>query len=248
MRLSARAVAVALLITAPLPLSAQLVASDASYTITRSIDHPFNSIVATGTKLAPSSNDDAAVGVAIAPFSFYGNVYSTVYVSTNGLLAFGGPNFAFGNLPLSTPTPGIPIVAAYWDDLLFDASSGLYALVAGNVTTIEWNNPRYENDASSRITVQAILNSVTGVITLNYGDVNDGAAAFGASATIGIKGPSTYAQVGFNTAGMIGNADRLTIAPVGISTVPEPSTWALMLAGLGAVGAAARRRRWQTNS
>ena len=31
--------------------------------------------------------------------------------------------------------------------------------------------------------------------------------------------------------------------PVGVAAVPEPSTWALMILGFGAVAAAARRRR-----
>jgi hypothetical protein len=41
--------------------------------------------------------------------------------------------------------------------------------------------------------------------------------------------------------------DRLTIAavpePENVAVVPEPTTFALMLSGLGVIGAAARRRK-----
>ena len=49
-------------------------------------------------------------------------------------------------------------------------------------------------------------------------------------------GAETYYQTFANTDGAVG-FDNLTLAPV-----PEPGTYALMLAGLGAVGFIARRR------
>ena len=51
-------------------------------------------------------------------------------------------------------------------------------------------------------------------------------------------GPSGLALGPFTTMNL--DADRVAIAPV--ATVPEPSTWALLGAGLAATGAAARRR------
>ncbi|HYW31652.1 MAG TPA: PEPxxWA-CTERM sorting domain-containing protein [Gemmatimonas sp.] len=248
MRFSARVVAVAALVSAPMALSAQVVASDASYTITRSTGHAFNSIAGTGAQLVPDMADDAFASVPIQTFSFYGNVYNTVYVSTNGMLAFGAVDVGAVNSNFSTPQLGTPIVAAYWDDLLFDGPAALYGLTVDNVTTIEWNSALYYFDTNNRVTFQAIINSASGVITLNYGDVDGGVFALGAQATVGTKGPSTFALVGHNTSGTVNSADRLTIAPVGTSTVPEPTTWALMLGGLGAVGFAARRRRSQSNN
>lgn len=242
MRFSARAVAIAALVSAPMALSAQLVASDPSYTIFRSTGQQFSSIAGTGNQLVADIVDDVSASVAIAPFSFYGNVYNTVYVSTNGMLAFGSVDNGTVNTNLSSGQLGTPLVAAYWDDLLFDGPAALYGLTAGNVTTIEWNGALYFEDQTNRITFQAILNSATGIITLNYGDVDGGANALGARATIGTKGPSTFALVGHNTSGTVNSTDRLTIAPIGTSTVPEPSTWALMLGGLGMLGVAARKR------
>jgi len=44
-----------------------------------------------------------------------------------------------------------------------------------------------------------------------------------------------------------GSGASLTISSVGaVSPVPEPATWAMMLIGVGAVGASARRRRIKT--
>lgn len=226
----------------PALASAQVVASDANYTITRSTGAPFTSISGTGTLLT-SNADDLAVGVALAsPFSFYGVSYSTVFASTNGLLTFGSSNSAFTNADLSAgAVSGNPLVAAYWDDLVVDGP-GMYSQSVGNLTTIEWNSVRFLGGGNvDRITVQAILNAFTGEIVLNYFDVDAGAFSGGSSATIGIQGAPSFAQVGFNQANTVRSGDRLTIAPS--TTVPEPSSLALSGAGAALLGLVTHLRR-----
>jgi hypothetical protein len=53
----------------------------------------------------------------------------------------------------------------------------------------------------------------------------------------GAIGPGTYRMVA------TGNAVRDVVLNVSVSMIPEPETYALMLAGMGAVGLLARRRR-----
>jgi hypothetical protein len=235
-------IAVVASLAIPALASAQVVASDASYTITRSTGAPFTSISGTGTLLAASS-DDQTFSVALAsPFSFYGTAYSLVSASTNGLLAFGGANASFTNADLSGgAVTGNPLVAAYWDDLYVDGP-GMYSQSVGNLTTIEWNNVRFFGGADGdRITVQAILDAFTGEIVLNYFDVDAGQRGNARSATIGLQGPSSFAQAGFNQTNAVQSGDRLTISAS--TTVPEPSSLALSGAGVAILGLVTHLRR-----
>jgi hypothetical protein len=97
----------------------------------------------------------------------------------------------------------------------------LFILAGGNFTTLEWNASPYFAGGGTA-TFQTIFNSATGSITFNYGDLTTGAGANAASATVGIKGVSTFIQAGFNTVGTVITGDRLTI-----TTVPEPGSMTL---------------------
>lgn len=67
-----------------------------------------------------------------------------------------------------------------------------------------------------------------------FGDSGPGAYSFSLN-----PGSTSYAiQLGEVGA----PAGTLTIAPAGAGAVPEPASWALMLCGFGAIGAAMRRR------
>ena len=55
-------------------------------------------------------------------FTFYGQSYSGVCISTNGLLAFGSCNTDFANVDLSSAAPGgdARVIAPFWTDLNFN--------------------------------------------------------------------------------------------------------------------------------
>ena len=77
--------------------------------------------------------------------------------------------------------------------------------------------------------------------TGNY-DVPMYVYGFSVTAPGQVSGLASYETTGFSTDIDRGLEDRDVLGTV-VGPVPEPSTWALTLAGLGLVGVAARRRR-----
>jgi len=240
-------VAVAALGALPSAAVAQVLGTDGVYTITKVPVGSFTSISTdpNAVRLTPanSSADDLNFNVNTAtPFNYYGTAYNTVGVSTNGLVTFGGTNTSFTNSALTAANPALPSVAAYWDDLIFAAGQpgALYSLTSGNLTTVEWNQAQYFGAVSSIVlTFQMILDSATGSITLNYPNTSGPAGqADAGSATVGIKGVSTFVQAGFNQPGTVVSGNTLLVT---LNPVPEPGT--LTLCGLVVAGGLAKFRR-----
>ncbi len=132
-------------------------------------------------------------------FTYYGQVYSQVYVSTNGFISF---------LPLASSYPQndtIPvanapdsIIAPYWDDLDGTTTNGkIYKKVVGTAPNrkfiIQWDNFKQKNALSGTITFQVILYEGSNLIKFQYNNVDTAAADSleGISATVGIKAGST---------------------------------------------------------
>ncbi|HET9217515.1 MAG TPA: sialidase family protein, partial [Terriglobia bacterium] len=168
-----------------------------SYTAT-AVPFVFEDISATGTVLAPLTNqDNAAVTILGFSFPLYGVVNTNVSVSSNGLLTFGGANTSGINSDL-TLSPAQAAVSPFWDDLHTGGgvvgSNVLFQIIgtgADRHLTVQWNKVRYQSGgtAGDTITFQAQLYA-DGRIRFNYQDlVSVGAAGNnGASATVGIKG------------------------------------------------------------
>jgi len=244
-----RILPIALAVIGALPSAAlaQVLGTDGIYTITKVGNGSFTTISndpsAVRLTTAGQSYDDINFNVnTAAAFNYYGTNYNSVNVSTNGLVTFGGVNTSFTNTALSAVAPPLPSVAAYWDDLIFDSAQpgAMYALAAGNLTTIEWNRAQYfGGGAAVTTTFQMVLNSLTGAIQLNYFDTSGPPGqADGGSATVGVKGVSTFVQAGFNQAGTVVNGNQLNVT---LNPVPEPGT--LTLCGLVVAGGIAKFRR-----
>ncbi|MFF9342815.1 S8 family serine peptidase [Streptomyces sp. NPDC014773] len=140
------------------------------------------------TTLALSGDEDAT-GVRLPfPVDFYGVRYTSLNVTTNGLVNFLSPRLGdLTNTDLPNATQPNGIIAAYWDDLVVDKRASVQTAVNGTVGqrtfAVVWNNAASAGDGSARVTFEAVFDEATGAVTLQYADV----AAGGASATVGVE-------------------------------------------------------------
>jgi len=138
-----------------------------------------------------SGND--AIANATLPFSVAidGTTYTTVAISTNGWIEFGGntaPNTDPTNDCLPTSAHTHPFVAAYWDDLRTLGSNIRYGTVGssgGRVFVVDFE---VENDfgANHNMTIQVQIHEDSNLISVKYLGNED--EANGQTATIGFQG------------------------------------------------------------
>ncbi|SCE65902.1 Serine protease, subtilisin family [Micromonospora coriariae] len=211
---------------------------------------------ATGDTQVNLSGDDAAATVPL-PFSFpyYEGDYTTAYVTTNGHVNFAGLSSAYSNTAI--PNSAAPNAAIYplWDDLYFDASSGLYTATTQvdgvDAFVLEFRNVTFYANRAERTNFSATLLE-NGEIELGYG-ANSGGAAAGSSATVGIENENgTIAhQFSYNTpainAGMsihYDSAPRGTVA----GTVTDRNTGAPISGATVAVSSEAQSKTVTTGA
>lgn len=162
----------------------------------------FEDISGTGTIIPGlDGQDDTSVSIPMGlTFPLYGTNYTTIFISSNGLLTFGSGNAGFTNADLTT-TPAQAAISPFWDDLHTAGgapNSHVYFQVTGSGNnqhlTIQWNQIRFFSGgtAGDTITFEAQL-YVDGRIQFNYPDLVSGGAGGnnGASATVGIKDVGT---------------------------------------------------------
>src|SRR5262249_8358985 len=156
--------------------------------------------------------------------------YTSLSVSTNGLITFGGSNTSAANTDL-TSSPSQRAIAPLWDDwtnttgnaMLLQKYEDTNADGVNDRLIIEWNNVKGAPTSPSAVTFQAIwqLNTGTrpGAVTFNYPDLDAGnSLSNGGSATVGIKDTGTQGTrrllVSFNNAASpyvtTGKAIRIT--------------------------------------
>ena len=135
----------------------------------------------------PQGVDDLAVPIDPSDldgfeFSFYGNDYDGLFVSSNGIVTFTNSNDSSQNSDLLV-TPNEPTIAAFWEDLRTGSAEvdavfwDLIGEVPGDRRLIvQWNNVRVDNAAADLIgplDFQAILRERDGSIQFNYRTVAD---------------------------------------------------------------------------
>ncbi len=148
----------------------------------------------------------------------------------------GGPDGKFLSLPGETGTPvGSPFPGAYIEVGFghnFGASGNLNLFEAGNngesAQLFLWT------DNGGNIQLQ-VTRGVSDEISLDLG------AYAGALASIG---GTAFTKVGIGGLDLNGMSKGFDLDAVSITPVPEPETYAMMLAGLGIVGWMGRRRRF----
>ena len=98
-------------------------------------------------------------------FSFYGQDYDHVYVSSNGLIDFGSGSSDYSNS--TSELISRTRIAAFWDDL--DTNSGdVYVTTAADHVIVRWDAVRH--NTSNVADVEVVLYQ-TGEIQFNYGNM-----------------------------------------------------------------------------
>lgn len=125
-------------------------------------------------------------------FRWYGNSYDTLFVTTNGCLAFGTATSSYTNDSLPSVATPNNIIAALWDDLhCLNQGRVKYQVVGtspNETLVVSWNNIRYYSMGDSTITFQVLLLRGSNDVIIQYADVVGNCARdYGAQATVGIE-------------------------------------------------------------
>ena len=217
----------------------------------------FVNVTAVGTVLTGLTNqDDTAVGLALPfTFRFFDTDYTSLSVSSNGLITFGGGDTTFTNADLTT-SPDLAAIAPFWDDLHTAGGlpgSDVYTATLGapgsRQFVIQWNQIRFFSGgtAGDTITFEAVLFEGSNNIRFSYLDLISGSAAGnnGASATVGIKDAGTQGPnrllLAFNNGpnAFVGSEHSTLLTRQSADVVPEPAT--LTLVGIGVLAGLRRR-------
>lgn len=166
-------------------------------------------IGAPGVSTLFSANDDSAATISLGTntFTIYDAIFSTVSISTNGLITFGGTNTSYNNGSLDGWSTSYRALAPLWSDYRTDVdvagatnSAVLYKLdTANNRLIIEWSDVA-SYYGTGAMTFQAILHLNTGAtpgrVIFNYPDLDIGATnPYGGIGSVGLK---AAASPGFN--------------------------------------------------
>ncbi len=167
-----------------------------TYTFTQTAGTYTASAGTTIASNALANMDDEVFGpITIPNFAFDGNVYNSIYISTNGFITFGGaPDVAEYN-PISDAGTYIGAISAFGHDL-DEATSGTRNIryqIIGTEFVIQWQNVARYAVTGERISFQIRLNTVTNQIKIVYG----GTITPGSDNTymeVGLRGPdNTFA-------------------------------------------------------
>lgn len=172
-----------------------------------------------------SLRDDAVSGAFALPFkfTFYGKVYSTIYIGSNGLLGFTTSGMMVYN-NVNIPYSGLPNygIYPYWDDLNPSAGGAVRVASTGTApnrkVVVSYVGVPLRSSTSTKLTFQAILCEGSGDIIFQYQNVGTGTYSAGAGATIGIENETgTQAcKFSYNTKSLTnGKALRFTTQAVG---------------------------------
>jgi subtilisin family serine protease len=172
------------------------------------------------TNVLDLTGDDASTSVTL-PFSFpfYGQAYTTAYVSTNGFVNLLALDNSFSNT--SIPNASTPNAAIYpfWDDLYVDATNGsvlteLVGTAPNRRFVIEWRSVRFFGNSGAPYLRFELALSENGTITFQYATVGSDGRAQGNSATVGVENSLGTAalQYGYNQV-MVSDGQAISFVP-----------------------------------
>jgi hypothetical protein len=179
-------------------------------------------ISGTGTKITGMWDDSTSSVTLGIDFGFYGTSYSSAYVSSNGVVTFGGSSASYSNTALPTSTIALPMIAAFWDDLTaeedYSDADGIYyeTYTSGgqDVFQVQFRIPPLAG-GTGFYDFSVVLEETTQMIHLCYVDTTVGTSNdLGASATSGIQsGSSVGLQYSYNTSDLTEGLHIWFVAP-----------------------------------
>lgn len=246
---AAAAILILMLLSAASGQAASVGPDRFGYVATDAAVYSFADISSSGVGILAGADDDAAAVNIGFSFPFYGRSFTSVCVSANGLLAFGGCYSGFANLDLTTAAlPGNPaVIAPFWTDLTFarPGSGAVHYQTLGVPPNrrfiVQWTNA-YPINAPQPVTFQVILFESGHRILFQYRDVDAGAgipASLGGRATVGIRdidGHSSGRRLQWScNAPVLRNSLAIEFSPAGLAPVDlgeaGPQHWALLVVG-----------------
>ncbi len=156
-------------------------------------------------------------------FDFFGNNYTSFYVTSNGLVMFGGGSNQYTNNPIPTTTGADNFIAPFWDDLVIHATGDIMYQTIGTAPNrklvVQFNNMSFWNSPVLLGTFQVILYEGSNNIQTQYRSIVDltSSRASGNSATVGLENANGSAGVvcSYNTAGYIQSEKAILFTPGG---------------------------------
>jgi hypothetical protein len=173
------------------------------------------------------SGDDEVIAIPIGfSFSFYGNTYTNVTVSSNGNLQFTTADTEYSNVcPLPDPIMGF-MIAPHWDDLYLPSGGAVEYSLTGSapnrVLTVEWDDIQHFPGSASGATFEAQLEETTNDIYILYQDVDFGDPTLnqGVSASVGIQNGTIHLPYSCNEAVLNAGQNIRIYRPTGPTNTP----------------------------
>lgn len=164
--------------------------------------------------------------------------------TTGASVINAGTVVRFSKIDQASRAASIGTLASSGDTGLNATSETIYAYLGTNVNTPTTFLAGVSSEGAVNLTPAGLVGSNNAVIVTNstdyaqYTGPRSGELTFAAYRPL-VNNPANWQiVVGLDNSAQIPNTTAFTIAPI-----PEPETWALLMAGLGVIGAAARRRK-----
>lgn len=218
-------------------------------------------------------NDDGFAGPITLnwsnPLSFFGGTYTQFWANNNGNISFGGGISSY--TPTGPQGASQPIISPFFADVdTRNLASGLmYMRNDLDQLIMTWDQVGYYSENADKFnSFQLVVRGSDYVVPVGEGrigmfwnemgwetgDASGGSGGFGG--TPGAVGFGDGSSNGYVLAGSIENGIAAVVQhhqlwfylndagePVPVPGIPEPETYAMLLAGLGLLGFAARRRK-----
>jgi len=186
-------------------------------------------IGATGSSFNMSC-DECSDSISLPfPISFYGQGYSNLNVSSNGVMSFDGVVFSWSNNPI--PSAAVPntIIAPFWSDFDLSANGKVVWQAVGVAPhrqfIVQFDNVPFffASDNQNGFSFQVIFNESSSDVLFQYLDVQGASdwGDFGQRATIGLQRDGSYGQqYSFNQAVL---QDQMAIKGYQLTSGVRPS-------------------------